>query len=218
MSETGSPIVSALLDRHGQTFAAELGIDIERNTPSPLFRLLCLAMLTSAPVQADIAMRGARAMADAGWTTPDKLAASSWSQRVEVLNGAGYARVDEKTATQLADFNDTLRSEYDGDLRRLRTAADGDTDTAIKKLTAFKGIGPVGAAIFLREAQAAWPEFYPFADKATLKAAGKLGLGDEAETLSRQVSQSDYVRLVAALVRVQLANDFDAVREAAGPR
>ena len=126
MSETGAPIVSALLERHGQTFANELGIDIERNTPSPLFRLLCLAMLTSAPVQADIAMRAARAMADAGWTTPDKLAARTWSQRVEVLNGAGYARVDEKTATQLVDFNDTLRSTYDGDLRRLRAAADGD--------------------------------------------------------------------------------------------
>ena len=215
MSETGAPIVSALLERHGQTFANELGIDIERNTPSPLFRLLCLAMLTSAPVQADIAMRAARAMADAGWTTPDKLAASTWSQRVEVLNGAGYARVDEKTATQLVDFNDTLRSTYDGDLRRLRAAADGDTDTAIDRLTAFKGIDPVGASIFLREVQAAWPEFYPFADKATLKAAGKLGLRDDAEALSRQVSQAEFVRLIAALVRTQLADDFDAIREAA---
>ena len=216
MSDRYPALVAALLERHGTTFADELGVNIERNTPSPLFRLLCLAMLTSAPVQADIAMRAARAMADAGWTTPKKLADSTWSQRVKVLNGAGYARVDEKTATQLKDFNDTLLSEYGGDLRRLREAADGDTDTAIKKLMAFKGIGKVGASIFLREVQAAWPEFYPFADKATLKAASTLGLGEDAESLSRQVSQSDFVRLIAALVRTQLANDFQAIREAAG--
>jgi len=216
MSDRYPALVAALLERHGTTFADELGVNIERNTPSPLFRLLCLAMLTSAPVQADIAMRAARAMADAGWTTPKKLADSTWSQRVKALNGAGYARVDEKTATQLTDFNDTLLSEYGGDLRWLREAADGDTDAVIKKLMAFKGIGKVGASIFLREVQTAWPEFYPFADKATLKAASTLGLGEDAESLSRQVSQSDFVRLIAALVRTQLANDFQAIREAAG--
>ena len=216
MSDRYPALVAALLERHGTTFADELGVNIERNTPSPLFRLLCLAMLTSAPVQADIAMRAARAMADAGWTTPKKLADSTWSQRVKALNGAGYARVDEKTATQLTDFNDTLLSEYGGDLRWLREAADGDTDAVIKKLMAFKGIGKVGASIFLREVQTAWPEFYPFADKATFKAASTLGLGEDAESLSRQVSQSDFVRLIAALVRTQLANDFQAIREAAG--
>jgi hypothetical protein len=31
-------ITAALLDRHGQTYAAELGIDLGRGTPSPLFR------------------------------------------------------------------------------------------------------------------------------------------------------------------------------------
>lgn len=215
MSAAYSPMVAALLERHGRSFAEELGVNIERNTPSPLFRLLCLAMLTSAPVQADIAMRAAQAMADAGWTTPKKLADSSWSQRVRVLNGAGYARVDEKTATQLEDFNTTLLSEYAGDLRRLREAGNGNADTAIKKLTAFKGIGEVGASIFLREVQRAWPEFYPFADKASLKAAARLGLGDDAQALSKQVPQADFVHLIAALVRTQLAHDFDAIRKAA---
>lgn len=212
---THAPLVAALLERHGQTFSRELGVRIERNTPSPLFRLLCLAMLTSAPVQADIAMRGARALADAGWTTPKKLAASRWADRVKALNGAGYARVDEKTASELEDFNATLLDEYGGDLRRLREAADGDAKNAVSRLKAFKGIGDVGAAIFLREVQAAWPEFYPFADKATGKAAAKLGLPEDTNALARQVSQAEFPRLVAALVRTQLGKDFDAVRAAA---
>ncbi len=141
--------------------------DLRRNTPSPLFRLLCLALLTSAPVQADIAMRAARAMAEAGWTTPKKLAESTWQERVKVLNGAGYARVDEKTATQIVEFNNHLLEAYGGDLRQLRAEADGDLEAAIRALKRFKGIGDTGAAIFLREVQAGWDEFYPFADKAS---------------------------------------------------
>ncbi|MES1929003.1 hypothetical protein SADO_07102 [Salinisphaera dokdonensis CL-ES53] len=209
-------IVAALLETHGRTFAAELGARVARNTPSPLFRLLCLAMLTGAPVQADIAMRGARALADAGWTTPHKLANSRWSQRVAALNEAGYARVDERTATQLEVLNERLLDEYGGDLRRLRAAANGEASLALEQLRGFKGIGEVGASIFLREVQAAWPEFYPFIDKATAKAAGRLGLPTGAGDLARLVDAQIFPRLVAAIVRTQLAGDFDRIRDGAG--
>ena len=37
----------ALLERHGRTFAGELGIPIEKNTPSPLFMLLYATLLFS---------------------------------------------------------------------------------------------------------------------------------------------------------------------------
>lgn len=205
--------IDALLAEHGRTFAAELGVDLSRNTPSPLFRLLCLALLTSAPVQAEIAMRAARALADAGWTTPKKLAASTWQERVKILNGAGYARVDEKTATQIVDFNNHLLAAYDGDLRQLRAEANGDREAAVRALKRFKGIGDTGAAIFLREVQAIWDEFYPFADKASLSTAEKLGLPTDPSKLARLVAQEDFPRLVAALVRVKLAHDIDRFRD-----
>lgn len=200
--------VEYLLAEYGRTFAAELGVRLARNTPSPLFRLLCLALLTSAPVQADIAMRAARAMAEAGWTTPQKLADSTWRGRVKVFNGDGYARVDEKTATQIIDFNEHLIETYGGDLRKLRAEADGDLDAAKRALKRFKGIGDTGAAIFLREVQAVWPEFYPFADKAVLSSADKLGLPAESSKLARLAGPDDFVRLIAALVRVKLAGDY----------
>lgn len=210
--------VEALLHQHGRTFAAELGADIKRNTPAPLFQLLCFSLLTSAPVQADLAMKGSRALIKAGWTTPARLRDSSWEQRTKTLNKSGYARVDEKTATQLAEMTDRLLSEYRGDLRNLREQADGDVARARQTLKRFKGIGDTGAAIFLREVQAAWPEFHPFADPASLKAAGKLDLPTQAWPLARLVDQRRFPALIAALVRTQLAKDFDAVRAEAGAR
>ncbi|MES1924499.1 hypothetical protein [Salinisphaera sp. T31B1] len=207
--------VSALLALHGRTFAAELGARISRNTPAPLFRLLCLANLSGAPVQAAIAMRAAIALADAGWTTPAKLAHSSWHARVRVLNQAGYARVDEKTATQLSAMVATLEQRYNGDLRRLRKAAGGDVGALRRALTGFKGIGDTGAAIFVREMQIVWPECYPFVDRAAAKAAAALGLPQDPAGLASQVERVDFPRLVAALVRAGLARDFDAVRAAA---
>ncbi|SHF73748.1 hypothetical protein SAMN02745148_03415 [Modicisalibacter ilicicola DSM 19980] len=208
-------IVEVLLETHGRTFARELGIDLRRNTPAPLFRLLCLSLLTSAPLGADAAMRACKALGDTGWTTPAKLADSTWEQRVKVLNENGYARYDEKTARQLGDLADHLHQAYEGDLRRLRDEAAGDAKKARRLLKEFKGIGGVGADIFLREVQVAWEEFRPFADKMTLKASAKLKLGDDAQTLAKRVDSADFPRLVAALVRTQLAKEHDRVLEQA---
>jgi hypothetical protein len=65
----------------------------------------------------------------------------------------------------------------------------------------------------LREVQRVWPEFYPFADKEALSAAGTLGLPGDTAGLARLIGPNDYARLVAALVRVKLAGDFDRVRD-----
>ena len=65
-----------------------------------------------------------------------------------------------------------------------------------------KGIGGVGADIFLREVQTAWTELQPFADAAALRSAGKLDLPTKAEELAKLVPKKDFSRLVAALVRL----------------
>src|SRR5690625_2201340 len=54
-----------LLDRHGTTYAADAGITL-RNKPAALYQLLVLSMLLSARISADIAVRAARALFDAG--------------------------------------------------------------------------------------------------------------------------------------------------------
>ena len=74
-------------------------------------------------------------------------------------------------------------------------------------LKEFKGIGRVGADIYCREVQVAWPELYPFADAKALQAARTLGLGEDAKQLAALVDRADYVRLVAALVRTSISGN-----------
>lgn len=208
--------IAELLDRHGRTYAEELGIDVTANTPAPLFRLLCFSLLAAARISADIAVSAARALADAGLNTVDSMVASTWRQRTDILNASGYARYDESTSRTLGDTAALLAERYDGDLRQLRARADGDQAALRRLVTECKGIGDVGADIFFREVQAAWTELHPFADDRALAVARRLGLGDDAAALAAQVSQRDFPRLVAALIRVDLAGDdeINAVRQA----
>lgn len=212
---TRQSLVDTLLDRHGRTFAAELGVDVVKNTPSPLFRLLCFALLASARISADVAMKTAKALASQGWTTADKMAAATWRERTDTLNRAGYARYDESTSRMLGDTAAMLIEEYGGDLRKLRERAGREPGAERRLLKECKGIGDVGADIFMREAQAAWDELYPFADKLAIKAGQRFELGDDAATLARRVGHAEYPRLIAALIRTQLAGDYDDILAAA---
>lgn len=209
-------VVDVLLDRHGRTYAAEAGIRLGRNTPAPLFQLLCLSLLLSARISAEVAVRACRALLDAGWTTPLRLADSTWSARTRVLNESGYARYDESTSRMLGRTVDTLLRRYEGDLRRLRDAANRDPDEERRLLQDFTGIGPVGASIFSREVQLVWDEQYPYADDRALVAAERLGLGGDPVDLQQLTDGVEqFTTLVAALVRCGLAGDHDEVIAAA---
>lgn len=208
-------LVKALLDRHGQTYADEIGIKLDKETPEGLFQLLCAAILFSARINAQLAVAAAQALAAQGWTTPEKMLAASWEERTRTLNEAGYARYDERTATMLGDSAQLLVDTYDGDLRKLREAAEHDPASERKLLKEFKGIGDVGVDIFFREVQVLWDELRPFIDKRAAAGAQDLGLPQDAAQLEGLVKQQDFPRLVAALVRVELEHDGDAVRETA---
>ena len=214
---TQKAVAEELLNRHGRTFAEEIGIDVEAGTPAPLFQLLYASVLFSTRISAKIAASGTKALIEAGWTTPTKMQESTWRQRTDVLNRAGYARYDESTSRMLADMTDYLISTYDGDLRNLREAAHGKPEGVRARLKEFKGIGDAGADIFLREVQVAWTEFCPFVDKKAQKGADALGLNTDTASLKRYAGDDphDIARLIAAMVRSSLEHDEDDVRGAA---
>lgn len=208
-------IVRTLLDRYGRTYAGEAGIRIDRNTPAPLFQTLNMALLQSARIPADNAMRATRALIDAGLTTPRQMADATWQDRVDVITAHGYKRYDERTATMLGDTAQRMLDDFDGDLRNLRAQCGRDAGRERKMLQRFSGIGETGADIFLREVQTAWPEAYPYADKRVAKGARALGLPARAADLAKLVPRREFARFAAALVRVDLDRGYDDVLDAA---
>lgn len=190
-----------LVKDHGVSLAEEAGITL-RDKPSPLWRLLVLSLLLSAPIGSEQAVSTARELSRSGWRTPARMRDSTWQQRVDALGAGGYRRFDESTSTRLADLAHMLLQRWDGDLRRLRADAPGDVRRLGSLLQEFDGIGPTGAAIFLREVQAVWHDVRPYADDLAREGAQDAGLPTNADGLATLVPASDVHRLVAACARV----------------
>ena len=118
------------------------------------------SILFSARIGAGQAIKAARALTDVGWITADKLAATSWKERVQALNRHGYAGYDERTASMLGDACELLLDRYRGDLRRLHAEAGQNPKRERQLLKVVKGLDEVGVDIFFPEAQVAWEELF----------------------------------------------------------
>jgi hypothetical protein len=218
MADRSTPLVPALLDRYGVTFAQEAGIRLA-DRPAPLYQLLVLTTLLSARITAGVAMGAARELFAAGYRTPQAMLRASWQQRVDALGRGHYRRYDESTAKQLGDGAQWCMDRWRGDLRRMRAEADGRLRSLRALLVEFSGIGPTGADIFTREAQGVWPEFRPYFDRKVTAGAAKLGLPAAPEALAGLVGAADLPRLASALVRVGLDGNLpDDLRRAARSR
>lgn len=215
MASAQPKLIKAVLREHGRTYAADAGIHVEQNTPSALFQLLCLSILLSARIAAGNAVEAASALRRAGLTTPQKMAQASWQDRVDVITWHGYKRYDERTSSMLGETSELVLERYKGDLRHLREEAEHEVQREKLLLKKFKGIGEVGADIFLREVQGVWDEAYPYADKKVLDAADKLGLPQDPAGLAELVPKQEFARLTSALVRTAIARDYESVRLAA---
>ncbi|MFB9836420.1 endonuclease [Actinoallomurus acaciae] len=190
-----------LLSEAGHTYAEDAGITL-KDQPAALFKLLVLANLLSTRISADIAVAAAHELFEAGGGTPRGLARLGWQERVDALGRAHYVRYDESTATRLGDMAEKVMEDYGGDLRRLPQEVGRDAGRAREALQEFPGIGPVGADIFCREAQAVWPWLRPAFDAVALKGADRLGLPTDPKRLAELVSDRELARLASALVRV----------------
>lgn len=196
-------VVRRLLKIAGTTYADEAGIRL-KDQPMPLFQLLTLCMLASKPIDATIAMRGARELFRGGLRTPQAVLKADRATMIRAFGRAHYVRYDESSATRLADIAAAVRDDYGGDLRRLAT---GDVRSTIRLLKQFKGIGDTGADIFLREVQDVWTWVRPYFDKRASTAARQLGLTTDPEKLGALAPRNN-AKLAAALVRVSLDDEL----------
>ena len=196
-------IVRAVLSRFGTTYAAAAGIRLE-DEPAPLFQLLVLAELLSARIGADVAVATAGELLASGWASPQRMRDAPRSGVIRALGRGGYRRYDERTATQLRDAAQLVIGRYGGDLRRLGTEAEGDVAVAARLLQEVSGIGPTGASVFLREAQAVWSWVRPYLDDRARAGARRVGLPEDPEVLAGLVAGDELARFAAALVRISL--------------
>ncbi|MEW2135727.1 endonuclease [Streptomyces sp. NPDC005409] len=195
-----------IVREYGETYAHEAGIRL-RNTPAPLYQVLVLCVLLSAPIRATTAVAAARELFAAGLRTPRAMAGSGWQDRVDALGRAHYRRYDESTATALGDGAHLLLDRWHGDLRALREEAGGDRDRVRELVQEVPRIGPTGADVFCRETQAVWPELRPFVDARVREAASGVGLPRTPKALAGLVPPHDFTRLADGLVRVSLTPD-----------
>lgn len=200
MSTKHEALVTSLLRHGGETYAKEAGIKLE-DKPAALYQLLVLSLLMSAPISGGIALASAREVFEAGYTTPRKMREATWQQRIDALVKGGYRRYDESTSTTLGEGADLLLDRYGGDLRRMAAEADGDVKRLHGLIKQVKGIGNVGADLFLREVQGVWPMARPYVDKQAVNGAERLGLPDDPSALAKLVRGDDLDRFVAGLVR-----------------
>jgi endonuclease III len=201
MDRSAEDVVRRVLDRHGRTFADEVGIALT-DEPAPLFQLLVLAQLLSARIATGVAIAAALELRAEGWTTAPRLRDAARPRVVAALGRAGYRRYDERTATQLREMGALVLDRYGGDLRGLAREADGDVARAARLIQQVNGIGPTGAAVFLREVQLVWPWVRPYLDDRARAGARRLGLPDDEERLADLVRSADLARFAAGLVRV----------------
>jgi hypothetical protein len=211
MSGKSEMIVRELLDRGGSLYAEEAGIKLA-DRPGPLYQLLVLATLLSAPIPAETGIAAARELFAAGYRSPKAMSEASWQDRVDALGRGHYRRYDER------DGADLLSGKWHGDLRRLRDRADGEPSAIASVLTEFSGIGPIGASIFLREVQDTWTSVAPYVDARVISGARRVRLPYDRESLAKLMADSGQpARLAAALVRVSLSQRLASDVTAAVP-
>lgn len=207
-------IVRALLDRHGRSFADELRLDLASGSRG-LWGLAVFSLLASSRIRTSIALDAARALLGAGLGSPAAMAAAEHGRLVRLLDEHSAARYDERTASILVDAAAFVGETYNGDLRKLRDAADRDRDREAELLQELKGIGPTAAEAFLREVQVVWDEVAPFVGPHAMRTAKRLGLPAKEQDLLALVRPAEVPRLAAALIRAQVEGTVDEVRDEA---
>jgi hypothetical protein len=107
-------------------------------------------------------------------TTPQALLEAGGDTLVEVLDLGGYVRYDFSTASTLLKIAADLTERY-GDLDSIHARAESPRQLE-KMLMEFKGVGPVGVSIFLREMRGIWEKADPAPSPLAVQIAQKLNL------------------------------------------
>ncbi|KTC64148.1 DNA methylase [Pseudomonas fluorescens ABAC62] len=132
--------------------AADLGIELQPDDDSGLFKWFIASFLMGKRIQAPIAAQAYKVIVEEeGRDTARKLQHCTARELVSMLGRAHYVRYDESTAQRLLDLSARLNAEYAGKITHIRRASD-DRKAFEKRLGEFDGVGPKTIEIFMRDA------------------------------------------------------------------
>lgn len=137
-----------------QIDSAELGIELSAKNEVELFKWFLACLLFGKPIQQRVAENAYYALLDAKIDSLDKLAKTSWSSLVKLLDKGHYVRYDYSSATKLLEVSRAVIDQY-GSIHEL-VEDSADARDLEQRLMAFKGIGPATAEIFLRDVAPIW--------------------------------------------------------------
>jgi hypothetical protein len=212
-TDEGRRLARRLVARVGRGYAEACGFSVTSN-PSSLFRLLMLCVLTGDQREYRRAVSVAEALVRQGWDSAARLAGSGYDERVAVIRSAGAGRGAQRWSATLGDLAVAVVEQYGGDLRRLRAQARRDPAAQRRLLGRLPGVTDAAVDLFFRDVQVIWPETGPFADRRSLRAAARLGLGGSVADLAALAGRRSekLAWLAGALARVDLDGRYDEVR------
>jgi endonuclease III len=172
-----------------QSYSDELGLDLSK--AEDRFKWFLAAILFAKRISAGTAKETYLYFEQEDLTNPDAILEAGWDRLVEVLDSGGYTRYDFSTATNLLGIMKTLKEEY-GDLEKLH-AESRDAADLENRLHEFRGVGPVGVNIFLRELRWILEKAKPKPSPMAFAMAQKIG-----------INLKDVERYESQLVRLNL--------------
>jgi endonuclease III len=172
-----------------QSYSVELGLDLTK--PEDRFKWFLASVLFAKRISAETAKETYLYFEQEELTSPNAILQAGWDRLVEVLDFGGYTRYDFSTATNLLAIAKTLLEKY-GSLERLHAESSSSRDLE-SRLQEFRGVGPVGVNIFLRELRGVWEKAKPKPSLMAVATAQRIGIGPE-----------DVERYESQLVRLNL--------------
>ncbi len=158
-----------------QSYSDELGLDLTK--PENRFKWFLASVLFAKRISAETAKETYLCFEQEDLTSPEAILDAGWDRLVEVLDSGGYTRYDFSTARKLMGIAKTLKEKY-GSLEKLHAESSNPSDLE-NRLQEFKGVGPVGVNIFLRELRGIWEKAKPNPSPMAVLTAQRIGLSPE---------------------------------------
>lgn len=166
-----------------KSYSEELSLDLRE--PRDRFQWFLASILFAKRISSAIAKRTFRMFQEEKLVTPKAILVAGWDKLVHVLDTGGYVRYDFSTASYLLAISKQILERF-GSLDELHAQAESPHHLE-KMLMDFKGIGPVGVNIFLRELRGIWEKADPPPSPLALQVAQKLRIKKIKEVESQLV-------------------------------